>query len=418
LCQMQNKNRLINSNVRFYFLLIAILLFGFFIRIIDIEINPPGLFSDEASIGYNAYSILKKGIDEHGRSFPIFFEAFGDYRTPIPIYSQIPAIGLFGLNIFSIRLTSVIFSLINIILITLIAKNLTNSNNAGIIAGLFMAIIPWSVHMSRWGMEQIYLPTVLSAAIYVFLLGLKKPILFIPAFILLGLTTYTYLPSLLLIPFLLIFITLYLLINKSFLGKRKYVIFGLFFFIAICLPIIGAYRNNTLLTRWQSVQEPNLTYSEKVKKMAFTYASHFMPDFLFLKGDSFMPGHFITRHSVKGYGELYLFQAPLIVIGLIYIFLRRRNFGNIIMLLLFFLYPLGSVFAHEGAVATRSIAGIVPLVYFSSLGGYILMNKIGRLFGLPAKKIILLLIVSVSFIFTFNYLNDFYRQYPMYSADF
>ena len=49
--------------------------------------SPPGLYVDEASIGYNAWTIAHFGVDEHGIHFPLFFEAFGEYKNPIYVYA-------------------------------------------------------------------------------------------------------------------------------------------------------------------------------------------------------------------------------------------------------------------------------------------------------------------------------------------
>ena len=48
----------------------------------------PGLYVDEASIGYNAWTIAHFGVDEHGIHFPLFFEAFGEYKNPIYVYAS------------------------------------------------------------------------------------------------------------------------------------------------------------------------------------------------------------------------------------------------------------------------------------------------------------------------------------------
>ena len=49
-------------------------------RFVDVSNDPPGLYIDEASIGYNAYSILTTGKDQYGVPYPIWFESFGDYN--------------------------------------------------------------------------------------------------------------------------------------------------------------------------------------------------------------------------------------------------------------------------------------------------------------------------------------------------
>ena len=56
-------------------------------NLVDLSGSPPGLYVDEASIGYNAWTIAHYGVDEHGIHFPLFFEAFGEYKNPIYVYA-------------------------------------------------------------------------------------------------------------------------------------------------------------------------------------------------------------------------------------------------------------------------------------------------------------------------------------------
>src|SRR3989344_2642332 len=91
--------------------LIIILLFGLFLYLYKISEIPNGFYVDEAAPAYNAYSILLTGRDEYGKAFPLLFRSIRSYNTPIFIYSLVPSIALFGLNIFSVRLVSVLFGL-------------------------------------------------------------------------------------------------------------------------------------------------------------------------------------------------------------------------------------------------------------------------------------------------------------------
>lgn len=83
--------------------LVCIVILGFTIRIWNLSEIPAGFFADEASIGYNAYTMLTKGTDEYGSNYPLFFRAFGEYKSPVQIYATIPFVALFGLNEFSVR---------------------------------------------------------------------------------------------------------------------------------------------------------------------------------------------------------------------------------------------------------------------------------------------------------------------------
>ncbi|MBI2009816.1 MAG: hypothetical protein HYS86_01425, partial [Candidatus Chisholmbacteria bacterium] len=50
--------------------LVLIVFFAAILRLSLLGQNPPGLYWDEVSLGYNAYSILKTGRDEHNEFLP------------------------------------------------------------------------------------------------------------------------------------------------------------------------------------------------------------------------------------------------------------------------------------------------------------------------------------------------------------
>ena len=62
--------------------LILIVLLSVFFRFYKLAENPPSLNWDEVSHGYNAYSILKTGKDEWGKTFSLIFHlsSLGEMR--------------------------------------------------------------------------------------------------------------------------------------------------------------------------------------------------------------------------------------------------------------------------------------------------------------------------------------------------
>ena len=105
--------------------LIAIILLAAILRFYKLAEVPPSLYWDEASLGYNAYSILKTGHDEHGVFLPITnFAAFGDYKPPGYVYMTVPSIALLGLSELAVRFPSALFGTLTVFLTYLIAKKL------------------------------------------------------------------------------------------------------------------------------------------------------------------------------------------------------------------------------------------------------------------------------------------------------
>lgn len=86
-----------------------IFIFSFFIRILFISKIPLSINWDEATFGYNAFSILHTLRDEYGVLLPLQFKSVGDYKAPMYVYTLVPSIAIFGLNEFSVRLIPALF---------------------------------------------------------------------------------------------------------------------------------------------------------------------------------------------------------------------------------------------------------------------------------------------------------------------
>jgi len=105
--------------------LAAILFLAFILRFAFLSQIPSELNRDEASAGFNAYSLLKTGKDEHGNGpWPLVFRAFGDNKIPGYIYLTAPLIKIFGLNAFTVRLPSAFFGSLTILVFYFFDKEL------------------------------------------------------------------------------------------------------------------------------------------------------------------------------------------------------------------------------------------------------------------------------------------------------
>ena len=105
-------------------LVVLVTILAFVLRFYGVTQNPPSLNWDEASISYNAYSILNTGRDEWGKLLPVHFKSYGEYKLPAQVYASIPGIAIFGLNEFGVRITPVIYGTLTVLLLFLLAKEL------------------------------------------------------------------------------------------------------------------------------------------------------------------------------------------------------------------------------------------------------------------------------------------------------
>ncbi len=74
------------------------------VRLYRLAEIPNGFSPDEASYGYNGYSLLLTGKDRFGYALPLFADNFGDLISTSYMWLTVPSIWLFGLDEFAVRL--------------------------------------------------------------------------------------------------------------------------------------------------------------------------------------------------------------------------------------------------------------------------------------------------------------------------
>lgn len=125
-----------------------------FVRTVGLESSPASMGFDEASLGYNAYSILLTGKDEYGTRFPLSLRSFNDFKPALYAYLAIPFIKYFGLSQTSTRLPSAVFGTLSLIFLYLIFKKLSGrSNLMSLLVIAFVSFLPWELHFSRVALE-------------------------------------------------------------------------------------------------------------------------------------------------------------------------------------------------------------------------------------------------------------------------
>ena len=123
-------------------IIIAILLLiGILSRILFIDKQPNALNVDEASSGYEAWSILNYGIDRNGNFLPVFLISWGSGQNALYSYLMIPCVKLLGLNTLSVRMPMAVIGSISLIVFYLLIKELKNEKVAIIGLAFFILMI-------------------------------------------------------------------------------------------------------------------------------------------------------------------------------------------------------------------------------------------------------------------------------------
>jgi 4-amino-4-deoxy-L-arabinose transferase-like glycosyltransferase len=404
-----------------FILLGAIVLLSFALQTYELSTLPNGFFGDEASEGLDAYLILTNGTDQHGVRYPVFFKSFGDFKSPIGVYSTVPFVAVFGLNEFSVRFASVFFGLLNIVMIYFLVgelfKNYPNKNSVALLSTVFLAISPWHIHMSRIGWEAItQLLFLAMLGLYLFLKAKENPKVLPFSVAVFALGVYCYFPGRIFFP--LFGLGLFVMNYRFFIKNKKETLVSLAVLLVLLAPFVHHITSPEGWSRWKQVS----IFSKPAPgeglytHILSNYASHFSGDFLFLKGDIGMPGQSLKRHSVKGVGELYLLQFPLVVIGLFALWNQRYRTVFAILLLWLALYPLGSAFTESAsAQATRSIIGVIPFQIISAFGAVALVTAANKKW---VQWAFILLIAFLTIVSLGHFLKLYFVDYDKYSLDF
>jgi len=247
------------NNILFKGVVVLVLGLNLIIRVWGLEVSPTSINWDEASIGYNAYSILTTGKDEYGTYLPLSLRSFNDYKPALYAYLSIPFIKLMGLSQTSVRMVSVVAGTLSLIPLLLFINILLKKKWWSFLIWMFYCLDPLRLHFSRVSLETNLSLSFFSFGAWYLLKdklanGYTASKNMILATIFLALSAYSYHSARLAVPLLMIFVLIdpfkYLLNKNKFEWKSllnlKYV---LLFFILI-LPIFNDFGSQKILTRF------------------------------------------------------------------------------------------------------------------------------------------------------------------------
>ena len=388
-------------------LLIVVLALAFILRIWNLNNVPPGFYLDEASIGYDAFSVLQTGKDFHGHSLPFFFESFGEWKNPIYIYATVPSVALFGLDVFATRLPAALFGFLAVFALFLVARELFNEKIA-LLACAFLAVSPWALQFSRIAFEATALSVFFLFGLWFFLKGLHDPRYWIASAAFFALCLYTYAAARLFIP--LFIIALIWIFRTELITAKKQMIIPVGVFLLISLPtiVILLFFPEILFSRANVVGI--WTHGHSPFEFFSNYLQYFSPKFLVFEGDGNL------RHSPPGYGMLLWFLIPLLLTG-IAVCLRSCDKNCRILFAWLLLFPVIAALTYEGSPhAIRSITGVGIFELFAAVGTIWLYGLIKRQDNQKITIIAVLLFLLLAGTNVCMFSSDYFSKYPISSA--
>ncbi len=416
------------------YLFISILLLAVFLRFYKLGIVPASLDWDEASLGYNAYTLLLTGADEYGNSWPLSIRSFNDYKPPAYTYLDILPTAIFGLNEFSTRFPAAFFGSLSVIGVYFLTKEFflksagpRHTPSLPLLAMFVFAISPWHLQFSRAAFEGNIAVFFVIWGMYFLLRWISTSNICLPFLSAVFLTgsMYSYHAARLIVPVLLL--SILLRYRNFFIPRLSVLIFPVLLGILLCLPLVLVLARGSASERFSSVSIFNpsieilrpLAYEaednqkkslnawvhnrriEYIKAFIGGYINHFNPINLFLKGD------IVPRHHAPDVGLFYRIEFLFIIIGIVILIRASFNYKYIFFFWAF-IAPVPAAISTGTPHAIRSIL-FLPLPQIAVAVGILYLIKYIKENTRYSKYllVVLLFIYSLNFLY---YLTQYYVQ--------
>lgn len=354
----KEKDRLSALGLVCFFLVFAL---GCFLRFYHLTRLPDGLNQDEASIGYEAFSLAFYGVDRYGNPFPVYPITWGSGGgSPLLIYLTALSFKLFGVSIFVLRGTVAFFGCLTLPLFYLLVKEAKSSlsglqssptglpssptglqssptglpsSPVGLLGMLLLAIAPWHILLTRWTLDYGLIPFTFGLAILVLMKAARRQStgLYVLASAMAALNMYSYGSANIVIPAFLL-LSVFFLMRGKILSVRQ-LFLCMLMFLLVCAPLFLFYFINVcklpeIITPFFSVERFR---SDHTASVFLSFSD------LFLRGEGIKNskelllylsvgvenGEYYTY--MPGYWTFYVFTFPITLIGFVVSLKRMRK---------------------------------------------------------------------------------------------
>ena len=285
---------------------------------------PDGMLQDEASIGYEAYALLKYGTDRFGYPYPVVPITWGSGGGgPAIIYLTMGAVRLFGRTPFAIRMVPAFLALLSLTVFYLLLRFFLNVRTA-FVSAVFFAFCPWQIMQNRWTLDNRPLPFFFLLGSLLFLCGLRtqKTKHYLASAAVYALCLYSYGSAILVIPVHLLFICLYAACTKR-LSFRQF-ISGICAFLVVFLPLGLFYTVNALklpeivtpffsIERFRTARSVFYDFDSTLPAKMFGNLK-----ILFSVLTTGLEKGEMAYDVIPGFAALYHFTFPVVLTGIVY----------------------------------------------------------------------------------------------------
>lgn len=362
------------------------------LRTVGLAHLPAGFTPDEASFGYDAYSLLHTGKDQWGNPFPTTFKSFGDYKLPVYTYLVMPSVKFLGLNPFAVRLPNALLGTLAVLFTYLLVCELLEEKHRSdktipLLASFLLAISYWHISLSRGAFEANLTTFFMTAGAYFFLKARQKNWYLSLSMLLFGINLFTYHAARLVTP--LIVISLLWIYRSSFPVRKRYGLASaifLFFFLSSIISLLagsgiraststilsqnlgsGAMRAS-VVTGGMPLPLARAFFNEptfKISKIIQNYISYFSPDFLLTQG---------ARESsygmILGSGVLSLVEYSGIIL-FVWVVIKHKKTAFMFLLIWILAAPIPAAISVGPGNAANRAAILMPALQMAAAFGLV-----------------------------------------------
>jgi len=390
----------------------------------------PALNADEAAIGYNAYSLIETGKDEHGNPWPIHFQSFNDFKPGLYFYLVLPFVKVLGLTELAVRIPGALIGVLTVLFLYFLVKELFKNERLAVLSSLFLAISPWHLHFSRGGWEVNTATFLIVLGVWLFIKALEKPKYYVFSVISLTLSLYAYHAARIIVP--LLGFGLLVIYRRQLTKNIKTLLLAAAVGVVLLSPLakdmtkgavvsraagVGLFADTGPLSRINEQRGEHSNFQSLGAKLlhnkavnyglafAQNWAEHFWGEFLFLTGDD------IQRNKVPETGVFYLIELIFIVVGFFAIAKNTKNWSPILWWLL--IAPVAAALTFQSPHALRAQNMVIPLTVISAFGLTTVLSWV------KGRKV-LYLIIGLAIVWGLaRYLHMYYvhmaKEYPFSS---
>jgi len=388
--------------------ILLLLLAAFLIRVVALGRVPPPLFRDEAEKGYNAYCLLKTGCDYQGRRLPLFVNVFGAHTSALYQYASVPWIGLFGLKVWTTRLTAALVGVLTVFVLYLLGRALFDPATA-LVAAAILAVSPWHVCFSRWAQQGILMPLLFTVAAWGtvrFRQGWRAGLPIAAAAV--ALAAYAYDVGRVLAPLFLLLLVV--IARRELREQARWTVASALLLAILVAPTLWfvTHQPEEAMARFRriSIAQPGMTPPEVAGRFIANYAAHFDPLYLAWRGDREL------RHSTGLTGEIYPLELLFFLLGLCFL-ARRRDAATAMVIGWLLIAPIAASMTREGIPhALRSLAGVPAFALGIAVG---FVEVVHRLSG-KSKFWTIVIVASIEAAGAAFFLYGYFAVYPRLSA--